>query len=94
MAKSQRAAHAEFTKTFPHHLITKWTNQVDEWCADPFNSEVENPFEEPAPDMTMADVRHALNAEEAKDLANGTVLAHAVSPSNYLVSGLHLEDQQ
>lgn len=94
MARSQREAHTEFSKTFSAEAVAKWSEQVDQWCADPSNTQIENPFEEPTPTITMADIRRELNAEEAEDLARGTVPAHAISASQYMVAGLHLEDQQ
>ncbi len=94
IARSQREAHIDFTKTFSAEAIADWTKQVDNWCAEPLNPDLINPFGETVPDVTVADVRRELNAEEAADLANGTVHVHAISASNYLVTGLHLEDQQ
>ena len=94
MARAQREAHTTFTKTFHPNAISKWSDQVDAWCADPFNTQIENPFEEPAPTVTMADIRRELNSEEAEELAKGVLPPHAVSASQYLVAGLQLEDQQ
>lgn len=94
MARLQRQAHEEFTQTFSVEVVAKWSQQVNDWCADPLNPNIENPFMELVPDVTIADVRRELNAEEMADLTNGTVPAHSISASNYLVTGLHLEDQQ
>ncbi|KLO05116.1 hypothetical protein SCHPADRAFT_947170 [Schizopora paradoxa] len=94
MARLQRDTHTAFTKTFHPNAVAKWSAQVDAWCADPLNTRIENPFEEPAPTITMADIRRELNAEEAEELAKGVVPTHAVSASQYLVAGLQLEDQQ
>lgn len=67
---------------------------VDAWSADPFNDNIQDPFQEPEPDITLADVRRQLNAEEAEELRSGVVPEHSVSASKYLVTGLQLEDQQ
>ncbi len=93
-ARRQRAVHDEFTKTFRRQVIARWSQEVDTWCDDPHNDAIVNPFAEPEPDVTMADVRRELNAEETADGTNGVVQEHTVSASKYLVAGLHLEDQQ
>ena len=93
-AQAQRHAHTEFTKTFRASLVQKWTKMHEDWQADPFNEEIPNPFKESEPDVTMADVRREMNAEETADLARGVVPAHSVSASKFIVNGLQLEDLQ
>ncbi len=79
---------------FSAELVEKWSKMVDEWSADPFNDELPDPFREPEPDVTLADVRRQLNSEEADEQREGVVSEHSVSASKYLVTGLQLEDQQ
>lgn len=66
----------------------------EEWQSAPFNNDIPNPFKESEPEVTMADVRREMNAEETADLAQGTVPVHSVSASKFIVNGLQLEDQQ
>ncbi len=93
-SRIQRVAHSHLTRSFPAALVQKWSKEVDEWCADPFNEHIVNPFEEPEPDVTIADVRREMLAEETAEVSRGVVPRHEVSASKYLVTGLHLEDQQ
>lgn len=93
-SRIQRVAHARLTRSFPSPLIERWTKEVDAWCADPFNDDIVNPFAEPEPDVTIADVRREMIAEEAEEVSRGVVPLHEISASKYLVTGLQLEDQQ
>ncbi len=70
--------------------MQKWSKEVDEWCADPFNDDIINPFEEPEPDVTIVDVCREMLVEESAEVSRGVLLRHEVSASKYLVTGLHL----
>ncbi len=93
-ARIQRRTHTQFSATFSSELVEKWTEMVDNWCADPFNEDITDPFREPEPDVTQQDVRRQLITEEAAELRGGVVPEHSASASKYLVVGLQLEDQQ
>lgn len=44
--------------------------------------------------VTVQDVRLALAEEEARDAAAGVPSLHDIGPSEFLLAGLDLEDQQ
>ncbi|KLO04000.1 hypothetical protein SCHPADRAFT_948091 [Schizopora paradoxa] len=93
-AQLHRKSHDKFSATFSIALVAKWAQIVDEWSADPMNKDLVDPFQEPPPDITMADVRRDLIAEEERDVREGQVPVHSTSASQFLVHGLNLEDQQ
>lgn len=93
-ARLQRRTHDQFSATFADDLVQKWSELVDNWSTNPFDDNIPDPFREPEPDVTLADVRRQLNTEEAEEHKRGVVANHTVSASKYLVSGFHLEDQQ
>lgn len=46
------------------------------------------------PDVTLISVRRDLLAEEKEELASGVMPVHDVSATQFLVTGLELEEQQ
>ncbi len=64
-AQKQREIHNQFTRTFRPSVVEEWNAQVDAWQEDPFNKDIPNPFAEPEPDVSMADLRRQLNEEES-----------------------------
>ena len=93
-AQAQRFAHTQMSASFPAAKVEEWMKCVNEWSETPFGEDAVNPFEEPEPNVSVADVRRELNSEEEADLARGVVPDHAVSASKFIVTGLQLEDQQ
>ncbi|KLO06045.1 hypothetical protein SCHPADRAFT_806026, partial [Schizopora paradoxa] len=93
-AQAQRAIHDQMSSSFPPSAVADWGSMVDAWAANPFDESLPNPFEEPEPNVTVADVRRELNVEEEAELARGVVPEHAVSASKCILTGLQLEDQQ
>ena len=93
-AQAQRSVHEQMSSSFPPSVVAEWAAMVDAWAANPFDESLTNPFEEPEPNVTVADVRRELNEAEEADLARGVVPEHAVSASKFILTGLQLEDQQ
>ncbi|KAH8106480.1 hypothetical protein DFH11DRAFT_1549960 [Phellopilus nigrolimitatus] len=91
-SRDQRAQHSEFTATFTPANIQKWTQLVDNWNADPLSSP--DPYLEPEPNTTINDVRRELNAEEDAEVSRGVLPLHQTSVSQFLATGLELEEQQ
>ncbi|KLO14505.1 hypothetical protein SCHPADRAFT_826309, partial [Schizopora paradoxa] len=93
-AKAQRLIHEQMSASFPPSVVAEWASMVDAWAANPSDESLPNPFDEPEPNVTVADVRRELNNEEEAELARGVVPDHAVSSSKFILTGLQLEDQQ
>ncbi|KAJ2911563.1 hypothetical protein MD484_g8853, partial [Candolleomyces efflorescens] len=95
-AAEMRTQHSEaFTKlsdTFSEELKSKWTDMVTKWDADPKNNP--NPYEDAVLETTLQDVRLDLAKEDAQEAARGIISAHQTLVTNFLVTGLELEEQQ
>ena len=109
MHSKQEKAFEEFSATFPSDVVQKWRALLDRWYKnprskpDPF-SEPETRMCHiylhiclltPLQDMTMNDIRLQLAREESRDIIWGTADSfHGISPSNFIILGLEIEEQQ
>ncbi|KAJ7494547.1 hypothetical protein B0H11DRAFT_2155926 [Mycena galericulata] len=82
----QEDSLATFTENQAEH-IPEWKAMVDAWDADHSKP---NPYEHPKTGVTEHDVRLELALEEALDGAP----IHDVTPSQFVLAGLDLEEQQ
>ncbi|KAF7324857.1 CxC2 domain-containing protein [Mycena kentingensis (nom. inval.)] len=72
--------------------VPGWLQMVKDYEAD---GEKPNPYASSEPEgISEAAVRQALEEEDRKQAENGRAALHAVTPSEFIVLGLELEDEQ
>ncbi|KAG2139354.1 hypothetical protein DEU56DRAFT_912194 [Suillus clintonianus] len=77
-----------YTTTFPPTTICTWSKAVEDWEADMSKP---NPYRDCT---TLADIRLQLAKEDMAAATQDHVSMHEVTPSNFPINGLELEDQQ
>ncbi|RXW21399.1 hypothetical protein EST38_g4451 [Candolleomyces aberdarensis] len=90
--KVQVSAWQQFARTLPSGLVQEWTAMVQTWEKD---SSSQNPFEYEGKLITESTVREELAREEEERVKAGNVeIVHdKVSPSEFILQGLNLEDR-
>ncbi|KAF7321831.1 CxC2 domain-containing protein [Mycena kentingensis (nom. inval.)] len=72
--------------------VPEWVQMVKDFEAD---GSKPNPYAMSEPEgLTEAEVRQALEAEDREEAEKGRVALHAVAPSEFMVLGLEIEDEQ
>ncbi|KAF8232499.1 hypothetical protein L208DRAFT_1377620 [Tricholoma matsutake] len=86
-------AHEEFSQSFLHSAVTKWTSEVEAWEKDLSQP---NPYVLTVEVPSQAAIRCQLSEVEAKELVGGhdITLDDVVSPSILIAFGMDLEAEQ
>ncbi|KAI0054692.1 hypothetical protein BV25DRAFT_1873293 [Artomyces pyxidatus] len=87
----QKGVYEEMKETVPVLVAEKWDAMV---LAYRKSDSAPNPYVEPVPTTTLADVRIDLADEEAKEAQSGQVSMHEMTASVFLSVGMELEELQ
>ncbi|KAF9029676.1 hypothetical protein BJ165DRAFT_1359234, partial [Panaeolus papilionaceus] len=80
-----------FSATFNDEAVMQWEEMTLAWEKDQMKP---NPYEEKDSGLTLQDVRFQLATEEEAAARSGEASVHKVSLSDFLLTGLEIEEQQ
>ncbi|PPQ76635.1 hypothetical protein CVT26_012761 [Gymnopilus dilepis] len=91
----QTEAHRGFSASIELGQVAEWTQMCVEWemAAYP-KDKVDNPYHVEGSNLTQAQVQKELAEEEEHLISSGGSSLHEMSPSDFLIAALNLEESQ
>ncbi|CAA7261922.1 unnamed protein product [Cyclocybe aegerita] len=90
----QKEAHRGFSDSLPKELVEGWEVICDEWDADGFPKTKPNPYRAKELAISENQVCEELAKEEKASAQARIAPAHDATPSEFLIAGLDLENEQ